>query len=527
MNNGIGRSFFTVAVVASITTALIGCGNKVSVEIPEESEVIQEDVELDTAEQISEPKEEAAESAVLGESAQSFSEGLAWVKFAKSSGEQERYACIDKEGNVLFAFPEGCDDMKPTPFDNGYSFISNDADLMTIGHITSNCQSIISVDKKGNVKTFNVSDLGDTTNVDKEEREITACGGGYFVMYRHQQADFDNNDYPWIYEVYDAEGNYIDSLNSSSATWTTYYRGQGMFEFKRDYNGDDSVLFFPKVDKFIQTVPTTDVVFVDGEDMAFVAEGEEIDVLQAVGEEDWQDSTVSGLVFVSKDGEITTYAAPDEVWALGDDPRVSDDLIVLYGWGDEREGKTYYSYDVKRGVLKKMPEEYAQHELTAERAIFHDGVCAMLVLGADNRLYYSVYDSEWNRLFDPIEAMSDHTYLGGAGGGTYVLYGGAYYSEGLMAIMMADGSGDYAPAVIDKSGKVVFKRDGGRLSQLIDGVFVYTPYSSRFDEKLYESGVPAFTVSGGNDEQFEFLDRDGKPLFDELITDDMKILSFT
>ena len=508
---GIARQMLSTALAVNVALAMAGCGSRVDINVPMESEELQErkvDSEApkktEEGQEGSRPEQKAAsptseskekeskdeeKTAVIGKFGQSFSENLAWVKFVQRPGSQERYGCIDKKGNVLFAFPNNNDEVNPTPFDNGYSFIFEGDGPKENGHLPSDCQTLVVVDTKGNKKTFRASELGDTTNAEKEERSFRAVGGGYFVLYRHQKADFDNNDYPWIYEVYDAGGNYIDYLKSSEGAWTVNYCGQGVFQFTCGYVGVNPVLFFASSDKFIQVDTSTDVVFVDGEDTAYLATGKDVEVAQAVGDEEWQDSLVSGLVFVTKEGEIFTGTVPEEVHPCGEAPCVSNGKLILRG------NDTLYSYDVKDGTLSEMPEEYAQHNIyiDAINIMYHDDVCTTMARGADGEYYLCAYDTNWNRLFDPLDTPSTPER--------------AYYSDGLMALLLRSDAGDRYPAVIDKKGTVVFSKNEGYFSQSSNGVITRSGTSG--------DGVP-----------FEYYDTKGNKLFDSLNIEKMKMLSF-
>ena len=520
------RLLLLQAFIVGIAISITACGGKSGFDATDETGNVQAETgnKQESRDSVSgedpEVKREGEtipelKSAAIGDSAQCFSEDLAWVEFVEGEDEKNRYGCIDKKGNVLFAFPWDRDDFYPTPFDNGYSFIADDSSIPVNGYISNECQSITVVDSKGNCKTFNASELGDTTNVEKEERGIVSCGGGYFVLYRHQEADFDKSDYPWTYEVYDANGNFVDYLSSTSSTFTAHYCGEGVFEFTRDYDGSDSILFFPTSDKFVQLTPSTDVYFFDGEDVAFLATGTDMEIRQAIGEEEWKESRITGAAFVTKDGEIIQRTIPDGLEPYGSNPRVSDGKFVLEG------NDTYYSFDIKSESLSEMPSEYAKHQIISKNLVFHDDACVTLVQGADSKYYYCVYDNDWNRLFDPIDVSFMYAQS--------ILFSNyTYYSDGVLPIVMnGDGDEQYS-AIIDKEGETILsKNDGisgsidGVFSRSVDGVTLYGLLS--MDEG---SGRSFYNAKAWKDVPIEYYDADGNKLFDSLTIDGMETLAF-
>lgn len=430
--------------------------------------------------------------AVLTGYAQSFSEGYAWVKYSSDPDEsQSVYGCIDEDGKVQFYIPEEQVNMQPSPFKEGYSYLTPSY-IVGATDLEHSIKTIGIVDKSGNV-----TKLGGEENV-----LVAAYGGGFTVLERHEE-DFDSNSY--TYEIYAADGKKVDEKKVDEET-SVFYCGRGVFGFQFDSNeGNPTDFFCGKTGKWVHEPTSQQVEFVGDSDTT----------LLGVAYYDPEDTGYRmQLVFMTDKGDVSTYTPPDDLWNIWD-AEVSDGKCVLHDFDGN-----YYVYDLASDSLTKMPEEYAEkidedyHEDVP--ACFHEGLCVMVAKGSDGDRYLEVFDANWEPQFDPIKIDNGWDY--------------AYYFNGLLTAEPtaagSDGSPDNHDTVVyDAEGNEVFGVKG-YMSPCIDGVFLHAEKAD-VSGRLQKMGDSQLAQAYHAEQVINYLDPDGNPLFDRIDASDAEPLDIS
>ena len=412
--------------------------------------------------------------------AQSFHDGLAWVKFGSEEGDKW-YGAIDKHGNVKLQFDADNPRlaMMPTAFEDGYSF---------------------AVEGDGTVYSINTK--GTAVHFGGENEKVLSYGGGMVVTMTNVK-DFDSNYFSYF--IYKADGTKLRSVDSKNESEVSY-RGHGVFWF----SDLDPSIYCSRADKWINVDASSfckgDFEFIDDSDKAYAG-------ISADGQ--------SGVLVTDK-GEVSTFSLPAQ--PVGEGSAVSDNKLVLLVESDEEgAGCTFVVYNLEDGSMKEMPTERASginFSAYADSApMFRDDVLILSATGEDGELYIEAFDDDWNRLFEPIQGSMGYD-------------GSRIASEGAIEIKTTEGvitTSDYG---ID--GLKRFEVQGS-LSPLVDGVHLHSAADQVAAGGVVEESSPLTcyraetaiaALASSADTNPEYLDKEGIALFESLKTEGAKTIKF-
>ena len=184
--------------------------------------------ETDTAKEETTGEEEetsetdsSSDTAITFESADAYSEGLAWIKFSKDTDDY--YGVINKAGELVFAI-NYCDESAGndsfidyiSQFSNGYSFVmyaaSEESSLLDYWH------KVIVVNTEGEITAeYSLT----------EDYYIDRFGDGY-IMTEEYSGDYYSETY--VYTIYSPEGEELWTYETDERASTSYDSDNGIFE---------------------------------------------------------------------------------------------------------------------------------------------------------------------------------------------------------------------------------------------------------------------------------------------------------
>lgn len=307
-----------------------------------------------------------------------FSEDMNWVYFCdgpaqtiSSSDINPRYGCIDKSGKMLFYIDSANADGIPTDYSNGYSYFYSDnrTKLNVLDKSGKVCSSY-----KAIVETY---DGSLTTIIGDRDDHCVSFGDGYTVMQTHI-SDFDNNYYK--YSIFDANGKELYTFNTDrDEEVKVEYEGEGVFSFK------NMGTYFSKANKWSNVVYYGDF---NNEAVFFHCE---------FGETESRESTVT-LSYINCLGQIyTTKTMKRE--ELGWDTNTTD---VNEGFSIIHGNESLALYNIKTDELKKLTNDKYLDKIKEASFFINNGKIIVTMKGLDNESYFTIFDTDWNVISEPI-----------------------------------------------------------------------------------------------------------------------------
>jgi len=355
-----------------------------------------------------------------------YQEGFAWIIYEEKGKTYRGF--IDKQGNVVVRFSDSIY-MGHSDFVDGYA------------HVSTRNDSYI-VDTKGNV-TKEYSTTG-------SELEQLA---GYTVTVE-ELSNFDSVGYRYL--IYSPDGSILDEfehedkLDSDQVT----YCGKGVFKFSGiGYfcaSNNTWTDWEDGIPEFYDDIAVVSSTYYDVDDSLY-------------------SDRFAGLVMLSSTGEKSTVYSkymPDAEGSV-----IIDDICVLYS------GTELSAINLSTGEEFLLSEEYSskiRDDLEVDEFSPYDGRIVVCMVGADQKGYIGVFDTQMNLLFGPIQG-----------------YAKAYSNERLV--------------VSTPDGYCVYNLDGNLVYSLEDKGLIST--------EQYSSGV---LMAWTRNYESTYLDTEGNYLFDSL-----------
>lgn len=304
-----------------------------------------------------------------------FSEGLAWVKFYNSTGNY--WGCIDKTGKIVFQYPSDTVTLV-VPFSNGYAYIHYEDALKIIDKTGKICSSY---------------------TIDKNNR-VVAYGDGYAFI-ENCKADFDSAIY--IYSICDSNGTVLESFTQTKNDYVFFDFGKGVFGY-RTISSWKWDIYFSKSGKWINYDLGPYQVFYFEDNTALLD-------IESGKTHDYPDGYTGRLKIVDLEGNITDVLVPKDCgssWASNSQGiDMAQGICVLYE--ADRGISSLVSYNHSNGKCARLSDEYSEKVWYGEleNVLFENGYIALPLQGADGGLYVSLFDTEWNMTFSPIQIDKD------------------------------------------------------------------------------------------------------------------------
>ena len=389
--------------------SLFGCTGKSERTKSEEIPAMQEKIEAQKEDEKSSEKTERIENEETNNkyetdyliTAEEFSDGLAWISI--SSLEKFESGCIDKKGNIRFTRPYCWN----YPFYGGFAWIWD-----------SENEKWIVTDSEGNT----------VQQIDSAEEKV-ANGDGYMCTCQHYE-DFSRKYV--LYRVYDCSGKLLTEKEYEEEFNSVDYREDGVFSFGNDYMGlsigDVFDFYASKTNTWI-SLPYQLCNFAIGENQSWNNFSDGYSVVYAdLDTNKWRHEYA--WLLLGEDGSTKKLELPIAIYEEVDfQVRVSEGKVIFicYDYDGSKhwqDAKLVFYYDIERDQFYKLiPDEYLKYIYTYdsyrnyedgyysdERILeFKNGVVAVNMKGADEKMYVSLFDVHGNILLEPVQCSEPAT----------------------------------------------------------------------------------------------------------------------
>lgn len=312
------------------------------------------------------------------------------------SSEIDSLSCLDKEGNLLFSFPYDLSQQNfCTAFVNGKAWIIID-DIWSI------------IDTRGNI----------LLQLSPEEKMV-ASGDGYLCTHCHKE-DFSNN-YE-LYTVYDSDGNALTSIRYEQEKNAVDYRGDGVFSFGYHTNltTDDIYDFYSAHNNKFFSLDCQLRLGVGDQQWNNFNNGYAV----AYADLDTRTTYDCYWMLIDEEGNMTKLDLPTipTSWEIDQEVKVSEGkvIFVVHPIGSRQVSLVFY-YDIEKdSYYNLIPNEYLQYiytytsfysngednsDLSRRILEFKDGVVAVNMKCADDKLYVTMFDENGKILLEPVKCI--------------------------------------------------------------------------------------------------------------------------
>lgn len=398
-----------IIILLVFVIPITGCTQKKQTNTETNSGKVQEE---ERSEDGAEKEAEEAELSVEG--VYKYSEDRAWIKLEGEEGGAGEYACIDKEGNMLFKV-DAAKVSGVSSFLNGYAFVETD-------------DAVYEIDSNG--KLANEYRIEDNIS-------YKAYAGGQ-IWREEYISDFEKAGY--TYSLCDENGNVMTefSVNGTEPVNEFRYYGQGIWGYDSYNSNGDMVqmIYSSQEDKWVELNIAGNKSICFFEDTA----------VMGISYEDADETGYGARMYLMDiNGNVEEVGIPAELGGnWGDNQYISEGICVL----EDYENRLV-SYSLESGEFNVMDNEYAEAvrmEALSDKLMFFDGSIALPLLGEDQENYVGLFDTSWNMIGEPIPCLKFD------------------YSEGRLIVMQEDqkegSEGTYRKfEVYDSKGNFIFQSD--------------------------------------------------------------------